>query len=132
MSTLRRAYRLRALAPRLQFGKQLAVGLLQLAVEDAHVVDGQIDARLYGLPGIWRRQREAACRTKLLLLLSLRARAQANRAGTFQPSTPRSTSRATRAASLRPEAVEIGFVIVLGVVFEQQGWRQAHLVNALR
>lgn len=51
---------------------------------------------LRSLPGTWRRQREAAWRTKFELRRSLRASAQAKRLGQFQPSVPLFTSRITR------------------------------------
>src|SRR5438093_11789 len=48
------------------------------------------------LPGTCRRQREAACRTKLLEVRKRLASAQANKLGQFQPSVPLFTSRITR------------------------------------
>jgi len=47
-------------------------------------------------PGTWRRQRVAACKTKLFEVRSLRAKAQANKLGQFHPSVPLFTNRITR------------------------------------
>src|SRR5215469_650650 len=48
------------------------------------------------LPGVCRKQRVAACKTKLLEVLRLRARAQAKRLGQFHPSVPLLTNKITR------------------------------------
>jgi hypothetical protein len=52
-----------------------AVGLGQLVFQRLAVAVRQVDPRRLGLPGTWRRQRVAACSTKLLLLASLRTSA---------------------------------------------------------
>src|SRR5258708_18280761 len=64
------------------------------------------------LPGTCRKQREAACSTKLLLVWSLLASAQAKSAGTSQPSTP------LRILAL--ETIEVRFVLVRCVMLERK------------
>ena len=101
-----------------QRGKCLAVGLLTSWVSSR----ARFSLDRYSRAGCvlslttWRRQRVAACSTKLLEDFSLRTRAQAKRLGQFQPSVPLFTSRITRCREAGSfSAVEVVHLLLAGL-----------------
>ncbi len=129
MSTLRRVMIACLLldCPAQQFGKRLAVGLLQLLVEHAPVFDGQIDARLVRVAGDLPQAARSGLQHEVVAALQF-ARQRAGEQGRHVPAFHAAVYQQGHPLRrvLRLEAVEIGLVVVLGVVFQQQGRRQSH------
>ena len=105
-----------------QLGNGLAVGLLQLPVEDAPVVGRQVDARLDRVARHLAQAAGGRLQDEVVAALQLAgqgAREQRGHVPAFHPAVHQQGNAAGRVTGL--EAVELGLVFLVGVVLQDEG-----------